>query len=124
MAPLYLVVWRMSLLKVQKNVTGHRQARIPQLRNPPLLSSKAVRLATGRVRNRGVAKNSWAIIVNLPGDKQKWFSFHGDAKAAEKELQIYIVEHDRGVVSDGNMTISASLDLFRRSRDRTSPFRL
>ena len=100
-------------------MTGHRQARIPQLRNPSLLSGKAVRLATGRVRPRGVAKNSWAIIVNLPGNKQKWYSFHGNAKDAEKELQRYIVEHERGVVSDGNMTISAFLDFWISSLEGT-----
>jgi len=73
----------------------------------------------GIKRKRGKSEDAWALIVYLPAKKQKWYSFRGSEKLAERELQKRIQEHERGVEGDGNMTVSGFLDFWIESLEGT-----
>ena len=57
----------------------------------------------GHIKQRG---SSWSIIVELPKDiisgkrKQKWYTFHGTKKEAEKFLTEKLRELDTGILID------------------------
>ena len=71
----------------------------------------------GHIKQRG---SSWSIIVELPKDiisgkrKQKWYTFHGTKKEAEKFLTEKLRELDTGILIDTKkIKYSEYLDYWR-----------
>ena len=82
-------------------------------------------MARGHLRKR--AEGSWSLVIELPRDEvtgkrhQKWVTFRGNKRDAEKELARLVAEADRGrLMASPNATVAEYLERWLKDHAEAS----